>query len=272
MKKLGIIILVMILVLFMVSSCFLAKNNKDYLVLIGADKQEIKKCRGYDLVVIDGYYLDTATIRELKKANGRVYSYLNIGSLESFRSSYSQFKNLILSNYNNWDNEWWVKVSDSRWQDYIADQGKILRSKGLDGLFLDNTDIYDHYPSEEIYQGLVTMIRSLDRLGLPLLINGGDKFVRQAIAQDKLAKLIAGVNQECVFTRIDYKNHKFYASDKKTRSYFQKYLAMIKDQKLKVYLLEYGKNAKIEKEIRNYCQAEGFYYAISPNLELNKLY
>gem|GEM_PF-3632787 len=50
------------------------------------------------------------------------------------------------------------------------------------------------------------------------------------------------------------------------------YLAQCKTYGLTVYLLEYGANKKLEKEIKAYCERNGFIYDISHSLQLDKAF
>ena len=50
------------------------------------------------------------------------------------------------------------------------------------------------------------------------------------------------------------------------------YLAQCKTYGLTVYLLEYGATKKLTKEIKVYCERNGFTYDISPSVQLDKLF
>ena len=46
----------------------------------------------------------------------KVYTYLNVGSLEDFRDYYKEYEHLTIGAYENWDEEKWIDVSDKDWQ------------------------------------------------------------------------------------------------------------------------------------------------------------
>ena len=208
--------------------------------------------------------LETADLKRL-----RAYGYLNLGSLENFRSYYERFANLTLAPYENWPEERWVDVSSPLWQDFVVDElGATYAALGLDGFFLDNCDVYAYYPREEVFQGLCAMLRGLRQYRKPCIINGGDVFVSACMENGTAGTLFDGVNQESVFTKIDFSKNRYTAQDAETRSYYLDYLARAKEAGLKVYLLEYRPAAKLAAEIRGYCKKNGFVAYIANEKEL----
>ena len=99
--------------------------------------------------------------------------------------------------------------------------------KGVDGLFVDNCDVYYVYDeSDALYKGLLNIVKKLDGYGVDVIINGGDTFVTRLI-KDKKAGLIDGVNQESVFSRItDYENDVFKSQTAEENKYFRSYLSL----------------------------------------------
>ena len=242
-----------------------------YKVLIGAAAEQLMDCRNCDLLVVDAESLTAEQVEKLhQNGNKEVFSYLNIGSIERFRADYEEFSPLTLSDYQDWLEERWVNVAARAWQDRIAAKAEELMAKGIDGLFLDNADIYYQYPNEDIYQGLLAMLKQLNTVGKPLMINGGDAFVQKAMAADDLRQLIAAVNQETVFTAIDFAAGSFGRRTAEDREYYQAYLARCREYGLTVYLLEYGATGELAQEIAEYCRQNGFFYAIADSLELER--
>ena len=70
--------------------------------------------------------------------------------------------------------------------------------------------------------------------------------------------LFDGVNQESVFTKIDFAKNRYAAQDAETRAYYLDYLTQAKEAGLKVYLIEYRPSAKLAAEIQDYCEKNGF--------------
>ena len=247
--------------------------KKDYGVFIGADN--IDKIKGYNVVVVEPASIDVSGVEFLHKTNEKVYAYLDIGSLENYRPYFNEFKEKTLGLYENWEDEYWMDVSDIAWQKLIVDKlGRDIVDKGFDGFFIDNCDVYYYYPTEEIFNGLSSILHGLRSLNMTkkykidIIINGGDTFVSRCIENKTATELFDGVNQECVFTDIDFENKTYKEKDESDREYFKEYLSNVKKYIPEVYLIEYGANSKLIKEIENYCNENGFYWYNAKDLEL----
>ena len=239
--------------------------KKDYGVFIGADN--IDKIKGYNVVVVEPASIDIGGVELLHKTNEKIYAYLNIGSLENYRPYFNEFKEKTLGLYENWEDEYWMDVSDIAWQNLIVDKlGRDIVDKGFDGFFIDNCDVYYYYPNEEIFNGLSSILQGLRSLNMTkkykidIIINGGDTFVSKCIENKTATELFDGVNQECVFTDIDFENKTYKERDESDREYFKEYLSNVKKYIPEVYLIEYGANSNLIKEIENYCNENGFYW------------
>ena len=239
--------------------------KKDYGVFIGADN--IDKIKGYNVVVVEPASIDIGGVESLHKTNEKVYAYLNIGSLEEYRPYFNEFKEKTLGLYENWEDEYWMDVSDVAWQKLIVDKlGRDIVDKGFDGFFIDNCDVYYYYPNEEIFNGLSSILQGLRSLNMTkkykidIIINGGDTFVSKCIENKTATELFDGVNQECVFTDIDFENKTYKEKDESDREYFKEYLSNVKKYIPEVYLIEYGANSKLIKEIKNYCNENDFHW------------
>ncbi|PID98513.1 MAG: glucanotransferase [Actinomycetales bacterium] len=252
------------------ASCDGSNPDKEYGVFLGMERDDVLKLKDYATVVVDADYLSKDDVVALhNNGNAVVVSYLNIGSIEDFRDPDGKFGDIILGDYEDWPEEHWVDVSTKKWQDHVISKAKELTAKGIDGFFLDNADVYSQYKTAEIYDGLVHIIKKLDDLDKPLMINGGDIFVTKALA-DGFKKMIAGVNQETVFTSIDFDTKTFSAQETETKDYYQKYLQSCKAAGLQVFILEYGSDAELKKKSAAYCKKNGFHCTFSASLELEK--
>lgn len=129
-------------------------------------------------------------------------------------------------------------------------------------------DVYYYYSSEEIFKGLNNILKGLKKYNLTLIINGADTFVSKCIDKNIAKSLFDGVNQETVFTMIDFDNKKYKVQDKEETDYFKEYLSKVKKHKLSVYLLEYGANEQLSNTINNYCLENGFIWYNAKNIDL----
>ena len=64
------------------------------------------------------------------------------------------------------------------------------------------------------------------------------------------------------------KNKTYKEKDESDREYFKEYLSNVKKYIPEVYLIEYGANSNLIKEIENYCNENGFYWYNAKDLEL----
>ena len=77
-----------------------------------------------------------------------------------------------------------------------------------------------------------------------------------------------GVNQECVFTNIDFENEQLILQNSEDTAYYQAYLEKCRAKGLMVYLLEYSDKDKFPSEINEYCRLHQFNYYISASIDL----
>lgn len=247
--------------------------NNGYGVYLGVDDySRLKKLiSDNDIIVIDGQLFSKKQIRKLKEGGRKVYSYLDIGSLETYRPYYKKFKHLAMDPYENWPDEYWIDVSDKSWQDFIGRKiaGELYK-KGVDGFFIDNCDVYSVYDeTNRMYKGLVSILKKLHKYDADTIINGGDIFVKRLIKENK-TYLIEGINQETVFSRIvDYDDDVFAAQKAKETKYYKSYITKAKKSGLKVFLLEYTTDKAVKKKINSYCRKNGFRYFISGRVNLD---
>ena len=241
MKKILYALIALIAVLsafFLINIRFSKPELNEYGVFIGIEAEDIKRLDSYKTVVIEPSLFDKALIERLHQNGKTVYGYLNIGSLENYRSYYKDFKRLEYAD------------------------------KGIDGFFIDNADVYYHYNQPEIFEGLCAILKNLKTYNLTIIINGGDSFVSECISKNIHGSLFDAVNQESVFTKIDFENMKYYEQDKDTLKYFLEYLELVKDNGIKVYLLEYGADEATAKKITSYCRENGFLWYNAENIFL----
>jgi len=245
------------------------KPVQDYGVFLGINGDQANRLDDYRMVVIEPSEFTEEQIEKLQADGKTVYGYLNIGAIESYRPYYARFQNLALSVYENWPDEKWVDVSSPVWQGFIIDElGKEYAEMGLDGFFLDNADVYYQYPTREVFEGLVAILKGLKTNDITLIINGGDAFVSECIDAGIALSLFDGINQETVFTSINFENNTYGKQTEEEKAYFQAYLTKAKASGLAVFLLEYRARRELVKEINAYCEEHDFFWYNAEGLEL----
>ena len=220
-------------IFFLISTFFyrvafaVPSKNGNYGVFLGINGNEEDKLQGYNIVVIDPAMFQPSQVEKLHASGKTVYGYINIGAIEKHRPYYSHFQSVMLGIYETWPDERWVDVSSAVWQRFIVNElGKKYADMGLDGFFLDNADVYYHYQTNEIFQGLVTILTGLRYYNIPLIINGGDLFVKKCINQNTV--LIDGINQESVFTTIDFNKKNMESSRNRKQPIFKNIWHMLR--------------------------------------------
>ncbi|MBQ3774123.1 MAG: glucanotransferase, partial [Pseudobutyrivibrio sp.] len=124
-------------------------------------------------------------------------------------------------------------------------------------------------PREEIYAGLTTILSGLKATGKSVIVNGGDAYVSRYLDENNtLDKVIDGVNQESVYTSINWDEGTFGEATDDDREYFLDYLERVRDAGGVVYLLEYTTDEKLACYIEDECDAHGYHVYISDSLEL----
>ena len=229
---------------------------------------KIKSVKDYKVLVIDGQNYSASDIASLKKAGHIVYSYLNIGSVESNRYYYKRFKSLRLKTYQNWEDEYWVNVGKKKWRTFIVDTiAAKIAAKGVDGFWVDNCDVYEYNKKKSIYKGLVKILTRLQKFHKKITINGGDQFVTPLIKKGK-KNLIDGVVQEEVLTRItSYSGSGSFSGQRKDfKRYYERYFKQVKKAGLTVGILEYTRSGSKRSQIRSYCKKKKFNYCIRSSI------
>lgn len=268
LRKICVLVLILSTALLSACSDDSSDGAEKYVVLIGEDSDITDKLSDIDLLVIDAEYFSQNDIARLRENGIReIFSYINIGSIESFRSYDTDFEKYTLGAYENWPEEKWINVSAPEWQACTASRVDSLVQKGVDGFFVDNTDVYYNYPQECIYDGILTILDYMDHTGGKILINGGDSFVKKYLTTEKNV-LIDGVNQENVFTAYDFSKDVYTKSDQSTREYYTEYLDLAMSHGCTAYTLEYATNPAIRRQAAAYAGKHGYICYISDNIGL----
>lgn len=263
-----------IIIVFLTGTCAgcgkKAEQEKTYGVFLNYEGN-LKDLEQYETVVIDAQYVDEKDILSFQAGGHKVYSYINIGSLEDFREYYDLYKDITLGAYEHWEEECWIDVSQKEWQDFLLHTlAEELLQKGIDGFFVDNCDVYYVYPNEDIFQGLVDILKGLKATGKDVVINGGDSFVNAYCETGgKWQDILTGINQETVFSCINWEKGTFGKAKKEEEKYFTEYIEKYGEQGVNIYLLEYTSNPVLINKIKQYCASNHFQYYITDSLELD---
>lgn len=266
----------LLIILMVISSCSKQIDNHSissgYGVFIGLENSEVVKVsEGYETIIIDAQYVSKEDINLMKERGKTVYTYLNIGSLETFRSYYEDYKQLILKPYIDWEGEFWIDIENKDWQNFIIKELSMeLLDKNIDGFWVDNVDVYSHYPNINIYKGLENILNHLMSFEKAVIINSGNEFIKTYLNENNnVDNILTGVNQETVFTQIDFKNETFGTQNETETIYYLDYLNNINDLNKDVYLLEYATDQNLIDKIKDFASKKGWGYYVSKSIRLD---
>lgn len=266
-----------LIVFFGLSSCTkileTTSEDFDYGVFLSLEGSEaVEASEGFEVAVIDAQNVSSEDIKKMKARDQEVYSYLNIGSLETFRPYYQEYQHLILTPYEDWEEEYWVDVSNEEWQKFIAVMlAEELLEKGIDGFWVDNTDVYGQFSEEGMYVGVESMLKTVMGYKKPVVINGGDQFVLTYLERNgQVEDILTGINQETVFSAIDFDKKTFMKQTAESQQYYLEYVHALEKQRKDVYLLEYTTDNQLIQEINEYTKKRGWKSYISDSIELDK--
>ena len=274
MSKKGLFVLLIPILLTSCSNSHIVSDNS-FGVFLGMDSTGVNKLLDYQNVAIEIEEFKKSDIDKLKENNISIYAYLSVGSLENYRPYYDEFKQYTFQEYENWEDEKWIDVSISSWQEKLNELATSFKNLGADGLFLDNFDVY-YYASEisvefgeKNYQGCYQILENLSKTGLKLLINSGTDFLEKLEKEnDSLINEVDWYAQECVFSSIkNYQRNIFTRQDKEDREYYQSIINMMKKHS-DILLIEYTRNKTIINDVKSYCKENNCHYFITDNVEL----
>lgn len=227
----------------------------------------LEKCRKNDIAVIDLDGISTSVIRTAKSRGVQIYGYLNAGAMEKQRSYYDDYKDLRLAEYDGWPGEYWMDVTKSAWLQHLMKEARSMKARGATGVYLDNTDIYYMVRSgfenddadlfrtppsaASTYRALRLLVKSIDqKVGLTVMPNGGDHFVRKFVAD--CPGIIRIVNQEGVL----YED--FEPQSTSATRYLTKYLDWCREKGIYVRGIEYTKSDSQAERARDYYRRHGW--------------
>ena len=238
-------------------------------------RQTLNRSKKSDLAVIDSEGLPKSVIQSAVNRGVFIYDYLNVGALEKGRSGYKSVENLRIAKYESWDGEYWVDVTHPAWKEFILAQAKEKKDKGAIGIYLDNTDIYYMCarPSRlknpmrkvpdatAVYKALSDIVLCLYHMGLIVMPNGGDAFVRRFVTEHP--GVIQTINQEGLFYE-DFKKQ-----PKSETAYRKEYMKWAsKHMTGKIRGIEYCRKKSEILAVKAYYKAHGWDVYISKHKDL----
>lgn len=228
----------------------------------------LSKSKKNDLAVVDIDNIDPKYVKEAVARGVHVYAYLNACALEKERDYYEQFKDLRIAPYSGWPGEYWVDVTDEKWQKHIISEAERFKEAGAKGLYFDNCDLFYMCISGfreqktefikpaprawSVYESLLKVTKELvHRRGLVVMPNGADTYVRKLINNGH-KDLVKTVIQESVL----YSDSKRVSPE--NTAYFTEYLDWCKERGVYIRGIEYTKKLTQEATAKAYYRRHGW--------------
>jgi endo-alpha-1,4-polygalactosaminidase (GH114 family) len=233
----------------------------------------LSKSKKNDLAVVDIDNIDPKYVREAVARGVHVYGYLNACALEKERDYYEQFKDLRIARYSGWPGEYWVDITDEKWKKHLLSEAERFKEAGCKGLYFDNCDLYYQcvvgfredktellQPAPRawsVYETLLGVMKEIVHgLGMTVMPNGGDTFVRKLIMNGH-KDLVKAVIQESVL----YSGNKRVSSE--DTKYFTNYLDWCKSKGIKTRGIEYTNKTVDAFKAKAYYKKHGWDIYIS---------
>lgn len=223
------------------------------------------------LVVEPDDYSD-AEIKAIKAKGYKVIAYLSIGTISTERSWFKKYCQYKLKRLEDWPKEYYMDTRKTPWRKFLITRARALKKRGFDGWWLDNLDVYEYYKSNGMFNSCAAVLRGIKSIGGYVMVNGGSEFFDKAMDKKMdLTKLVNGVTQEEVFSRItNYHGTGTFGKQTVVQGkWYRKYMKRLKKFKVHTFLLEYSRDDKVKKKIREFCVKYGMTgYYISSGVDL----
>ena len=248
----------------------------DYGAFLGRSENDVTDFDRYKYVSFEFDEFSKSTISGLNAKNINCFAYLNVGSLETYRSYYNDFKSLTFLDYENWNDERWIDITNTNWQNFVVNTlAKSFKDKGATGVYLDNVDVYTIFKENRMNyskaaNALKSIISSLNNLNLKVLLNGGSEFIDDMNDKnDPILNSIWAYHQEEVFSVIlNYERNEFGRQNSENSLYYKEIASIMNAKGAEVFFLEYTKDEALIQDIDFYCSEENYHYYCAKTVEL----
>lgn len=224
------------------------------------------------IIVVEPDDYTDAEIASIKKKGYKVLGYISIGTISTERSFYKIYSKYKKKRLPDWDKEYYMDMTKTQWTNFLISRAKKLKTRGFDGYWLDNLDVYEEYKSSKTFTACWNLLIEIKNIGGYVMVNGGSEFFDNAMDKKKdLSEIINGVTQEEVFSLINNYSGKGSFTTQKTNqsNWYKSYMKRLLTFKVQTFLLEYTRNATLKQKIIDYCKKykmTGYYISNDVNL------
>lgn len=262
-------LIVMCLCAFMLFGCSVKKlHNPSLKIIYGMKPSSFSKInKHYDILVINAATCSKEDIRILHKHARYIYSYLDIAALNQKSNAFSSLKKITLMKTIS-GKKYYMNVASLKWQSYMQKTIKSYQNKGIDGYFVDHSDLYEKKKTASIYKGLCAIINKIKATKKKIILNNARSFI---LKDTKILSGIDTITQEDVFTYWDHqKDARVDVSTTQSdilKSYLKKMVALHKH----VYVIDFTKKSDWQAVIHAYAKKYGFSVILPKKTDYSKL-
>ncbi|MEW6364489.1 MAG: endo alpha-1,4 polygalactosaminidase [Acidobacteriota bacterium] len=217
------------------------------------------KLGAFDLVIVDGEAVTVEQVRTLHQHGVLVLAYLSVGTIENWRWWYKAVKRYRLDYWGDWG-EWYADTSKAGYRKVLRNRvAPWMLAKGIDGLFLDNTDMISDHPRQA--PGMRKLVHALS-----LLVHGRNGFLFSQNGEEVIGPSLAdydGWNREDVTSTYDFDNDRYLLQGPEDVQAALDALRKVSGAGLLVMATDYaagGDSATEQKAISNACSAGALPY------------
>jgi hypothetical protein len=214
----------------------------------------------FDIVIVDGGGVSKAQVAAIHSAHkALVLGYLSVGTIERGRSWYQAAKPFRLGYWSDWG-EWYADVNAPGFRTLMVKKvATAMLAKGLDGLFLDNTDMTETHPGR--VKGMHLLVAALSKLSRT---RGKLLFAQNGAGVNwPLRSFYNGMNFEDVSFSYDFAKKTYVAQSASAVAQAQRNLRRYSAAGLKVTATDYlpaGDAADTALALANTCAAGALPY------------
>ena len=225
----------------------------------GARGKVLRRPGAFDLVVVDGEDVSRAQVQKLRRHGTIMLGYVSVGTIESYRWWYRAASPYKLELWGDWG-EWYADVAQAGFRNLIAGRvaPRMLR-KGLQGLFLDNTDMIETHRAQRA--GMRALVARLGRLvhrrGKVLFSQNGEGSIGPSLRH------YDGWNREDVSWTYDFDRKRYVRVGSADRASALAAVRRIKGRGLLVTTTDYlpaGRRHAVLQAVRASCGAGALPY------------
>ena len=238
--------------IFNFSKC---QNSKTKKVLFNYGDFNPKKVSGYDFVIIESAHFDSEDLQILKENNETVLAYLSFGEVNESASHYREISSFTLGKNEIWNSHVLDLANRETRTSLLNSIENDIRSKGFDGIFMDNIDNYTSFgPTPGKLKGLISFLGEIKEKfpKSKLMQNAGLQVLPETIS------FLDAIAVESIATSYDFQKSRYQLREKEDfKRRLQHITAIQKKIDIPVILIEYANSQELYKKIQKRLKNSG---------------